>query len=317
MDFLFGPVPSRRLGLSLGINIVPYKTCSYNCIYCEVGKTTKLSAKRERFFDPLLIEAEFEKNIDKVGRVDFVTFSGSGEPTLNKDIGRLIRFVKKKGYPVAVLTNGSLMFMDEVREELALADVVVPSLDTAVYRSFLKLNRPHPSLDLETIIAGIARFSHSFLGQLWLEVLFVKGINDSKEELDALIKAINYIQPTKTQIGTVDRPPALPWVEKLSDDEMMDIYLYLSAKLSVEVELIGNFNKENDRFYEDIENSIVKLINIRPCSKEELARIFSIDEEKVELIVEAFIKEGKAFEYEYGGKLFITGSMARIAHLGV
>ncbi len=312
MEFLFGPVPSRRLGLSLGVNIIPHKTCSYNCVYCEVGRTTNLTVERRSFYDPEAIKREFVKNIDRVGRIDFVTFSGSGEPTLNKDIGNLIRFVKSKGFKTCVLTNGSLLFMDDVKRDLMEADVVIPSLDSARLESFLKINRPCRGLSLKKIIRGLADFSKVFLGEIWLEVLFVKGINDSRDDLDALVEAIGLIMPDRVQIGTVDRPPADKWVKRLDDKSMMDIYTYMSAKLSIEVDLIGGFNKENDRFYQDIERSIVKLINIRPCTLEDLKRIFNLSDEGIKVEVSKLFEKKAAFEYYFGGKRFIVGNRSMV-----
>jgi len=312
MEFLFGPVPSRRLGLSLGINIVPHKTCSYNCVYCEVGRTTDLTVERRSFYDPEDIKREFVENIDKVGRIDYITFSGSGEPTLNKDIGELIRFVKEKGYRTCVLTNGSLLYLDDVRDDLMEADVVIPSLDSARRESFLRINRPHRDLNLEKIIEGIRDFTREFKGRVWLEVLFVKGLNDGSEDIEALVEAISRIKPYKVQIGTVDRPPADDWVEKLSDEEMMDIYTYLSAHLDIEVDLIGGFNKENDKFYEDVERSIVKLINIRPCTESDLMKIFSLDDAGLREKLSKLFEKGQAFEYYFDGKRFIVGNRSML-----
>jgi len=312
MEFLFGPVPSRRLGLSLGVNIIPHKTCSYNCVYCEVGRTNNLTIERKSFYDPEDIKKEFLENIDKMGHIDFVTFSGSGEPTLNKDIGNLIRFVKSKGFKTCVLTNGSLLFMDDVKRDLMAADVVIPSLDSARLESFLKVNRPCRGLGLEKIIRGLADFSKVFSGEIWLEVLFVKGVNDSRDDLDALVEAIGLIVPDRVQIGTVDRPPADEWVERLDDDSMMDIYTYMSAKLSVEVDLISGFSKENDRFYQDIERSIVKLINIRPCTLEDLKRIFNLSDEGIKVEVRKLFEKKAAFEYYFGGKRFIVGNRSMV-----
>ncbi len=308
MGFIFGPVPSRRLGLSLGINIIPFKTCSFNCIYCEVGKTTNLTIERKSFFDVEEVKREFLETVEKVGKIDFVTFSGSGEPTLNKDLGELIRFVKSfKKYKVAILTNSSLFFRKDVREELAECDVVVPSLDAVLEESFKKINMPHKNLSIDAIVDGLIEFSSSFSGEIWLEVLFVKDINDSKDDLDALCNAINQINPTRVQIGTVDRPPAYTSAKKLSPKEMMDIYTYMSAKVG-KIDIIGSFNKENDAFYEDIERSIVKMINIRPCSKEELKETFNADDEKIDGILNKLFEESKAFVQDFEGKKFIVGN---------
>ena len=309
MGFLFGPVPSRRLGLSLGINIIPFKTCTYNCIYCEVGKTTNLTITRQSFFNVNDIKKEFEESIVKIGNIDFVTFSGSGEPTLNSDIGELIDFVKSfKKYKVAVLTNGSLLYLKDVRDALAHADVVVPSLDSARSESFRKINMPHKDLKLDTIIEGLKKFNEEFEGEIWFEILLAKNINDSEKELDALATAINYIKPARVQIGTVDRPPAYTSAKRLNNQEMMMAYSFLSAKSDVKVEIISAFNKENDNFYDNIERSIIKMINIRPCSRKELMDVFNISADKLENTLNKLFKEDKAFEHSFGDKQFIVGN---------
>lgn len=309
MGFIFGPVPSRRLGLSLGINIIPFKTCTYNCIYCEVGKTTNLTITRQPFFNTDNIKKEFKNSIEKVGKIDFVTFSGSGEPTLNSDIGELIDFVKSfKKYKVAVLTNGSLLYLKSVRNALIHADVVVPSLDSAREESFKKINMPHKDLKLDKIIEGLKKFSDEFKGEIWLEVLFAKNINDSEKDLDALSDVINYIKPVQVQIGTVDRPPAYISAKRLSNQEMMDVYSILSAKSDVKIEIISAFSRESDSFYDNIERSIIKMINIRPCSEKELMEVFNVSVDKLNDTLNKLFKEGKAFKHSFGGKEFIVGN---------
>ncbi len=308
MGFIFGPVPSRRLGLSLGINIIPFKTCSFNCVYCEVGKTTNLTIDRQSFFDIEEIKNEFIETIDRVGRIDFVTFSGSGEPTLNADLGKLIEFVKSfNRYKVAVLTNSSLLFREDVQNELMAADVIVPSLDAVIDSSFKKINMPHKDLNIGAIIDGLRTFSKRFKGEIWLEVLFAKSINDSLDDIDALIDVVKTVKYTRLQIGSVDRPPAYTNVKSLSNKEMMDIYVYMSSKLG-SVDIIGSFNKENDAFYEDIERSIIKMINIRPCSKEELKEIFNVDDKKLDSILSRLMSSSKAYLQIFGDKEFIVGN---------
>ena len=309
LGFIFGPVPSRRLGLSLGINIVPFKTCSFNCIYCEVGKTTDLTVKRKSFYDVDEIKKDFVETVDKSGHIDFVTFSGSGEPTLNSDIGELIDFVKSfNKYKIAVLTNGSLMYKESVRKDLINADVVVPSLDAALSGVFKKVNLPHKDLEIDKIIDGLFKFKKEFKGQVWLEILFVEGVNDSEENLNALIEAVNRISPDIVQIGTVDRPPAYSSAHKVNDEKMMDIYTYLSAHLKMKVDIIGSFNKENDKFYDNIERSIIKMVNIRPCSKDELKSIFNLNDESIKETLDKLIGEEKIYTEEFQGKLFVVGN---------
>ncbi|WP_291490748.1 radical SAM protein [Desulfurella sp.] len=304
MEFLFGPVPSRRLGLSLGINIIPHKTCNYNCVYCEVGKTTNLTNKRQSFYNIEDIKKDFVEHVDKVGKFDFITFSGSGEPTLNKDLGELIKFVKSfNKAKIAVLTNGSLLYDQEVRRELYEADVVIPSLDAAIESTFKRINQPHKELNLKNIIEGLKLFTQEFSGEVWLEIVFAKGINDKKQDIEALIKAIEYIKPKKVQIGTIERPPAFNGVQKLSNDELMSIYMALK---DYNVELIKPFADKNVNFDEFLEKSIIKMISIRPCSIEELSDVFDAKNEDVDNIVTRLINEKKAFKKTFGNKEFIS-----------
>ncbi|MGC8791355.1 MAG: radical SAM protein [Desulfurella sp.] len=297
MEFLFGPVPSRRLGLSLGINIIPHKTCNYNCVYCEVGKTTNLTNKRQSFYNIEDIKKDFVEHVDKVGKFDFITFSGSGEPTLNKDLGELIKFVKSfNKAKIAVLTNGSLLYDQEVRRELYEADVVIPSLDAAIESTFKRINQPHKELNLKNIIEGLKLFTQEFSGEVWLEIVFAKGINDKKQDFE-------YIKPKKVQIGTIERPPAFNGIQKLSNDELMSIYMALK---DYNVELIKPFADKNVNFDEFLEKSIIKMISIRPCSIEELSDVFDAKNEDVDNIVTRLINEKKAFKKTFGNKEFIS-----------
>ncbi len=304
MEFLFGPVPSRRLGLSLGINIIPHKTCNYNCVYCEVGKTTFLTNKRQSFYNVEDIKKDFLEHVDRVGKFDFITFSGSGEPTLNKDIGELIRFVKSfNKAKIAVLTNGSLLYLEEVRQDLYEADIVIPSLDAALESTFKRINQPHKELKLQNIIEGIKQFVLEFKGEVWLEIVFAKGINDKKDDIEALKRAIEYIGPKKVQIGTIERPPAFSGVARLSNEELIDIYMALK---DYNVELIKPFSDKNIDFKEFLEKSIIKMISIRPCSAKELADVFDTNEKDIDAIISTLIQEKKAYYKTFGGKEFIS-----------
>lgn len=184
MAYAFGPVPSRRLGLSLGIDVVPYKVCSFDCVYCQLGTTTHKTSERQAFVDIEDVIAELREVVPCV-KADYITLSGSGEPALSLDIGRLIREIKKlTSTPVAVLTNGSLLSRPDLRQELLGADLVIPSLDAGSQEVFEKMNRPCPGLCLDRIIDGLDRFSRNYRGKMWVEVMVVKGINDSEEELE-------------------------------------------------------------------------------------------------------------------------------------
>jgi wyosine [tRNA(Phe)-imidazoG37] synthetase (radical SAM superfamily) len=304
MQFLFGPVPSRRLGLSLGINIIPHKVCNFNCVYCEVGRTTNLINDRRSFYNPDEIEKDFRENYEKMGKFDFITFSGSGEPTLNKDIGRLIRYVKSFGIAkIAVLTNGSLLNLADVQEDLMDADVIIPSLDAANQEAFKKINRAHGSLKIGDIINGIKEFREKFHGEVWLEVLFVKDFNDSPKDIEDLKRAVKFISPHKFQIGTIDRPPAEENIKRLTNYELMHIYSKLK---DLNAELIKPFADKNMDFHEFLELSIAKMVSIRPCSKEELMDVFGANDEDISRILNKLFDEGKISQKVYEGKNFIV-----------
>ena len=207
--YLFGPLNSRRLGLSLGVDIIPPKTCPLNCIYCEVGRTTRLTLLRKEYVPSDAVVREVHDALEGYPHLDHITFSGSGEPTLNSALGLMIAQIKNQtAIPVAVLTNGVLLSEKDVRQDLMKADVVLPSLDAASIEAFHCINRPHPRLNLFRIIDGLIEFRQEYSGKIWLEILFVRGVNDSPQELERLKWAVEMILPDKVQIHTVSRPPA-------------------------------------------------------------------------------------------------------------
>ncbi|MGC9356194.1 MAG: radical SAM protein, partial [Mariniphaga sp.] len=204
--YLFGPVPSRRLGMSLGVDLVPRKVCSLNCVYCEVGETTKLTTQRMNYIPATKITSELDHYFSNNPLPDYITFSGYGEPTLNAGIGEIIRYLKEKhpAIPVAVLTNGTLFSEARVRKELLMADLVLPSLDAATQACFEKINVPAQGLTIRDYINGLADFKKEFSGIIWLEVFILPGYNDSETELIALKKAIQKIGPDRIQLNTLD-----------------------------------------------------------------------------------------------------------------
>ncbi len=219
---VFGPVLSRRLGLSLGIDLIPFKTCPYSCIYCECGPTTDLSVERRDFFPVREVIDELRAVLAPRPHLDSITLAGSGEPTLSLSLGRVIGLVKDEfpEYSVSVLTNGSLLADPAVRTELARADRVIPTLSTASQATFERIHRPHPSLRIDGIIAGMAELRRTYSGALWLEVFVVPGLNTSAEELAALRNAIDRIGPDQVQLNTLDRPAPEGWVRAASVAEL-------------------------------------------------------------------------------------------------
>ncbi|MDM7935762.1 MAG: radical SAM protein [Methanothrix sp.] len=216
MGYLFGPVLSRRLGLSMGVDLLRHKTCNLDCIYCELGRTACLTTERSRFVPPEKVILEIQRRSTEA--FDHLTFAGSGEPTLSLDLGDVIRSARELvDAPVAVITNSTLLSSHQVRREVAAADVVLPSLDAASEEAFSAINRPAKGLSLGGIIQGLRDLRREFKGEIWLEVMLVKGIND--QEAGRILEAARSTRPDRVQLNTVVRPPAEP-VSPLSQEEM-------------------------------------------------------------------------------------------------
>lgn len=210
--YVYGPVPSRRLGRSLGVSPIPAKTCTFSCIYCQLGRTDRLTAGRESFFPKEDILKEIIQKHDP-GETDFVTFCGDGEPTLCKDLGWLIRRVKAAvSTPVAVITNGSLLYRKDVRQDLEVCDLVIGSLDAGDERTFWAINRPHGTQDFRSYIRGLIDFRSDFTGKIWVETMLVRGVNDSEKSLERIQQIVRRIKPDGVHLLTPIRPPAEPWV---------------------------------------------------------------------------------------------------------
>jgi wyosine [tRNA(Phe)-imidazoG37] synthetase (radical SAM superfamily) len=268
--YLYGPVPSWRLGNSLGVDIIPFKTCSFNCIYCEIGRTTDLTVQRKEYVSTASVIEELKTFLSKRKKIiDYITLSGSGEPTLNSKIGEMVREIKKlTDIPVAILTNSSLLNKEEVRRELRKADVVLPSLDVVSQSTFESLNRPHPSLKIEEIINGLIEFRKEFKNKIWLEVLLVRGINDGREDIQKLARVIEKIEPDKVQLNTVVRPPAEEGVFALSQKELCSIEKELPGK----VEIARKFRKVLSRErVGKLESDIKNLLKRRPCTLSDIS----------------------------------------------
>ncbi|HEK85378.1 MAG TPA: radical SAM protein [Candidatus Aminicenantes bacterium] len=288
---LYGPVPSRRLGYSLGVDLLPFKTCTLNCLYCQLGPTRKKTIRRKSFFSEKQILEEIKEFLKTGVRVDFITFSGSGEPTLNKSIGRLIRKIKKiTDIPVAVLTNSTLLTRADVRKDLLAADVVVPSLDASTQEIFKKVNRPHPSLEIEKIITGLVNFRKQFQGQIWLEILLVRGVNDSSIHLQKLKKAVEKIDPDRIHLNTVVRPPAEKSAKPLLPKEMEKIKEFFGEK----AEIVANFHKkEQEKTPADIAEAIISMVQRRPVSLEDLENSLGLTREQLSLSLHRLLEAKK------------------------
>lgn len=294
--YIFGPVPSRRLGISLGVDLVMHKTCNLNCVYCECGETEKHSTERKEYVNADEVITEVKAVLATGMHLDYITFSGAGEPTLNKELGKIISEIKELTQTkVAVITNGTLLSNKEVQDDLMNADVIMPSLDSATEEGFVKLNKPAKGLKIEKIIDGIADFRKVYTGEIWLEVFIVEGINDSKREIIAMISAINKIKPNVVQLNSLDRPPAEGWVKKASIETLEKIQEELTEMTGAKVEIITKYRERTmiKNYTENSEKLILNMIEKRPCTIEDISSVTGLEKQEINKYIDVLEKDGQ------------------------
>ena len=307
LNHIYGPVPSRRLGFSLGIDLVPYKTCSFDCVYCQLGRTTDKTVERKEWIPREEVLLQIKEALAIKGRIDYLTFSGSGEPTLHAGLGWLIEEAKKVSeIPVAVLTNGSLLFREDLRGELLAADLVVPSLDAATQETLEKVNRPHSSLNMQKIIEGLLQFSREFKGKIWLEIMLVKGINDSQEEIESMVRVVEEMQPHKVHLNTVVRPPSEDYARPLTAPELERIKVSFGGRCEI---IAGFRGRREEAYVQDVEGDILELVHRRPVTLRDISRSLGLHENEVIKYLQVLEERGKvrlrSFE---GARYFEPGS---------
>ena len=303
---VYGPVPSRRLGRSLGVDVIPFKTCTYDCTYCQLGHTTCHTMERREYVPAEVIEAELAAHLER-DRPDIISFAGSGEPTLNSGLGRIIARIRDMtDVPVAVFTNASLLWMPEVRRDLALADIVSPSLDAASAACAEAVNSPAPGLDLAVILEGLRSFCAEYTGQIWLEVLLVRGINDSPEELARIRDVLTSLpRVDKIQLNTATRPPADSTVQALSRAELEEA----ARILALPCEIIASWHRHS----EDQEagaahdaactaTDVLELVRCHPCTAEDVANGLAISPARAEALVQELLAAERILAEERAGK---------------
>jgi wyosine [tRNA(Phe)-imidazoG37] synthetase (radical SAM superfamily) len=287
---LFGPVVSRRLGISLGVDVVPYKYCSLNCVYCEVSRTTHLTLKRKSFYDVTEITGELDDFLKSNPRLDYITFSGAGEPTLNSDLGEIISFIKTRypQYKLALITNSTLFDDPEVRSEILPCDLILPSLDAVSEEGFEKINRPIDKLLASNVIIGLKLFRAEYPHQIWLEIFIVPGINDSLEEIELLKEAVGEIKPDKVQLNSLDRPGAENWVEPAVYLALEEIRAILQEDSEIPVEIIAKSHQVSTITVseENVLKELIELIKTDEYSKAELARELQIHVNEVSKLLQ-------------------------------
>jgi wyosine [tRNA(Phe)-imidazoG37] synthetase (radical SAM superfamily) len=302
-QYLYGPVPSRRLGRSVGIDLVPHKICTYDCIYCQIGNTTDKTLLRKEYAPVREILEEVKRFLkEETSSIDHLSLSGSGEPTLHSQIRLVIEGIKAiTSVPIAVITNGSLLYREEVRQDLLGADIVLPSLDAVSPEVFTRINRPRPGFSIEEVIEGLVQFRRVYKGQIWLEILFCKGVNDGKEELLKMKKAVERIQPDRIHLNTVIRPPSEKWVFPLDEAEMEKIREFFGEK----AEIISEFDRHPASVLEkDIGEEILKILRRRPLSLSDLSRGMGIPQNELDHYIKPLVHEGKIQTRIFGDSVY-------------
>jgi wyosine [tRNA(Phe)-imidazoG37] synthetase (radical SAM superfamily) len=302
MSHVFGPVPSRRLGRSLGIDLVPFKTCSYDCIYCQLGRTTNKTIERKEYVPLGDVLEELDHRLAAGPQPDYVTLSGSGEPTLYSRLGPLISGIKgRTDRPVAVLTNGSLLWDPEVRESLLEADLVIPSLDAGDDATFQRVNRPHAGVSFERMLAGLETFRWRFAKPIWLEVLLLKGLTDTMAQLEKIGRLVERINPDRVQLNTASRPPSEDFAAALSLAELKQAALSFGGRAEIIAEHRGAHRDDRRRARRE---EIISLLKRRPCTLEDVADGLALHPNEVAKHLGELVRKQVLVCERDGGKVF-------------
>lgn len=295
-------MPSRRLGWSYGVDIVPFKVCTLDCVYCQLGKTTDRTIKRKDYgpIEPIL--AELREILAEGLEADFITIAGSGEPTLNSRLGELIDGIKKiTDIPVAILTNGTLLYKEDVRADCAKADVVMPSLDAGDKQAFQKVNRPHKDISIENLISGLCAFREEFAGRIWLEVFFVEGLNTEDEQIAKIRDAIELIRPDKIQLNTAVRPTAEADIKRLDAEKLQAI----AARLGPKCEVVADFSlSHHGRGLENKAEDVLSILKRRPCSLNDICSGLGIGRNEALKYVTGLQHKGIIHSEKKDGRIF-------------
>lgn len=294
---VFGPVLSKRLGNSLGIDVIPHKTCSYNCIYCQLGSEENTITDLTNYYSVDEIIYELKEALLNNKNIDYITFTGSGEPTLYKDLKKLIYEIKQiTDIPVCIITNGSLLYKQEMRSNLLLADLIIPSLDAGNEETFKLIDNPNKEIDFDKMVEGLIEFKKVFKGEYWLEIFLLKDINDNEDELDDIIKIVKKIKPDRIQLITATRRVANEKAKALSDEELKKIKKYFNSKCDIEIDIpnISENHKGNNK--KITEEDIVNFLIRQPDTAYIIAKSFNENERKVKELLDLLIKKNKVRE---------------------
>jgi wyosine [tRNA(Phe)-imidazoG37] synthetase (radical SAM superfamily) len=271
--YLFGPVPSRRFGRSLGVDVNPYKTCSLDCVFCQLGRTTEKSVTRQEYVPIGMVLSELGEWLKRDGRADYITLSGSGEPTLHSRFGEVLEFIRSKStIPAALLTNGTMLYLQEVRDAASLANVVKVSLSAWDQASYGWVNRPHPQLRFDQLIEGQKAFRAQFDGQFWMEVFLIGVMNSNPADVEKIAALAEEIGPDRIHLNTTVRPSAEDFATALSREGMEElIHLFKPT-----AEVIAEFKDKLADHIQADQETIFSMLKRRPCTAEQIADIFGM-----------------------------------------
>jgi wyosine [tRNA(Phe)-imidazoG37] synthetase (radical SAM superfamily) len=271
--YTYGPVPSRRFGRSFGVDLIPFKTCDLDCIFCQLGRTVQKTVCRQEYVPINAVILEIEAWLNTGGNADYITLSGSGEPTLHSGFGEVLKYLGKTPIPSLLLTNGSTLYIPEVREAAAYADVVKVSLSAWDQESFTRVNRPHDTLSFDHLVDGQKQFRAEFKGQLWMEIFLVEGFNSRPEDVRKIASCAKIIKPDRIQLNTVVRPPA----EKFAQPCSMELLKSLQSFFDPFAEIISDFRSNRLKNFQADEEKILSILKRRPCTIEQLTKIYGMN----------------------------------------
>jgi wyosine [tRNA(Phe)-imidazoG37] synthetase (radical SAM superfamily) len=310
----FGPVPSRRLGRSLGINNIPPKVCTYSCVYCQVGKTGKMQVERSRFYDPDDIYMDVRKKIAKAQKkgesVDYLTFVPNGEPTLDINLGRSIELLKPLGFKIAVITNGSLIWREDVRADLAKADWVSFKIDSNREKTWRRINRPQRSLRLPVILSGLLEFADTYSGILVTETMLVKSLYDSAKSFRKIAGFLNHLQPAKAYLAIPTRPPAEKWVKPPDEDVINEAFQILNV-MPFQVEYLIGYEGNAFASTGDAQKDLLSITAVHPMREQAVSALLK-KAGKDWSIIRRMMARNAIIETAYGGKKFYIRNFPQI-----
>lgn len=304
--YLFGPVPSRRLGRSLGVDLTPFKTCTLDCIFCQLGRTTKKTIRRAVYAPLTPIKSDLAAWLKAGGKADYITLAGSGEPTLHTGFGEIPRFVhERSGIPVALLSNGTLFWKPEVRQAAQQADLVKLSLSAWNQNSFEQINRPHHSLDFKKIVEGYKMFRDIFQGRLWIEVFLVWGTNSTQHDVEKIARIVSAIAPDEIHLNTAVRPPAEDFAFAMPEAAMQ----HLTKLFQPQAKVIAEFPADKSADVAANEQTILAMLKRRPCTASQIAHVFGMHPNEVSKYIGKLLRTGAIKPSKSGVETYYTENL--------